>query len=89
MVIDDSVPEPPGPHELAQPTGPSAPVVSVTQVTILACHGAAGCLVSGVQPMTSREEHTMDVRLDFMAEPSAGKALKHLMSAGKALRETA
>src|SRR5689334_6940359 len=31
----------------------------------------------------------MDARLDFMAEPSTGKALKYLMSAGKALRDTA
>ncbi|MFE2043361.1 carboxymuconolactone decarboxylase family protein [Streptomyces sp. NPDC059477] len=30
----------------------------------------------------------MDARLDFMAEPSTGKALKYLMSAGKALRDT-
>lgn len=30
----------------------------------------------------------MDARLDFVAEPSTGKALKYLMSAGKALRDT-
>ncbi|WP_269857032.1 carboxymuconolactone decarboxylase family protein [Streptomyces sp. RPT161] len=30
----------------------------------------------------------MDARLDFMAEPSTSKALKYLMSAGKALRDT-
>ncbi|MEU8591637.1 carboxymuconolactone decarboxylase family protein [Streptomyces sp. NPDC048664] len=30
----------------------------------------------------------MDARLDFMAEPSTGKALKYLMAAGKELRST-
>ncbi|WP_030750497.1 carboxymuconolactone decarboxylase family protein [Streptomyces sp. NRRL S-31] len=30
----------------------------------------------------------MDARLDFVAEPSTGNALKYLMSAGKALRDT-
>lgn len=30
----------------------------------------------------------MNVRLNYFADPTAGKALKHLMSAGKALKES-
>ncbi|WP_406319440.1 carboxymuconolactone decarboxylase family protein [Streptosporangium sp. NBC_01639] len=30
----------------------------------------------------------MDARLNYFADPTAGKALKHLMSAGKALRDS-
>ncbi|MFI9642185.1 carboxymuconolactone decarboxylase family protein [Micromonospora sp. NPDC051925] len=30
----------------------------------------------------------MDARLNFLAEPTAGKALKHMMSAGRALKES-
>ncbi|GII82350.1 alkyl hydroperoxide reductase AhpD [Sphaerisporangium siamense] len=30
----------------------------------------------------------MDARLDYLASPAAGKALKHLMPAGKALKES-
>ncbi|MGW5119452.1 carboxymuconolactone decarboxylase family protein [Streptomyces noursei] len=31
----------------------------------------------------------MDARLDYFASPTAGKALKHFMSAGRALKESA
>ncbi|MBW4705334.1 MULTISPECIES: carboxymuconolactone decarboxylase family protein [unclassified Micromonospora] len=31
----------------------------------------------------------MDARLNFLADPTAGKAFKHLMSAGRALKESA
>ncbi|MFJ6199589.1 carboxymuconolactone decarboxylase family protein [Micromonospora sp. NPDC092111] len=30
----------------------------------------------------------MDARLNFLADPTAGKALKHVMSAGRAIRES-
>ncbi|MFE0901323.1 carboxymuconolactone decarboxylase family protein, partial [Streptomyces smyrnaeus] len=30
----------------------------------------------------------MDARLDYFADPTAGKALKHFMSAGKTLKES-
>jgi AhpD family alkylhydroperoxidase len=41
-----------------------------------------------MQSPTIPEEHTMDARLNYFATPTAGKALKHFMTAGRTLRES-
>ncbi|MFJ9683134.1 carboxymuconolactone decarboxylase family protein [Streptomyces sp. NPDC101194] len=41
-----------------------------------------------MKPRTRTKEHTTDARLNCCADPTAGKALKYFMSAGRALKDS-
>jgi AhpD family alkylhydroperoxidase len=38
--------------------------------------------------MTTTREYTMDARLNYLASPTAGTALKHVMAVGRALKDS-
>src|SRR5690606_34524735 len=42
----------------------------------------------GLQPPTNPRENTMDARLNYFADPTAAKALRHLMTAGRTVQES-
>src|SRR5688572_28404266 len=50
--------------------------------------GSRAASSQGVEQPTTAEEHSMDARLDYFTDPTAGKVLKHFMSAGKALKDS-
>src|SRR3954465_2456998 len=51
-------------------------------------HGDRAVSSRGVSARTTTEEHTMDARLDYFAGPTPSKAFKHLMSAGRAIKDS-
>src|SRR5690606_18578085 len=42
----------------------------------------------GLQPPTNPRENTMDARLNYFADPTAARALRHLMPAGRTVQES-